>query len=74
MVLSDPVDGVVLCRTTEATTPSVGYFPRVSLMTENEIYERFILEEDERLLAEIEEKKRAQDQEYVSYMILISTL
>ena len=48
--MGDPVNGLVLCRTTEAATPSVGYFPRASLMTEDEIYERFILEEDERLL------------------------
>jgi len=53
----DP-SGMCLCRTEGG---KVGLYPRAHLLTEDEIYERFIAEEDARLQAELDEQKRAKD-------------
>lgn len=53
----DP-SGMCICRD---ETGNVGFFPRANLLTEDEIYQRFIVEEDARLLAELEAKKAQDD-------------
>lgn len=59
-LLGPPDNGIVLCRVQGQQL--AGYFPRASLMTEEEIYEHFIVDEDLRLLEEIEQEKLARDQ------------
>ena len=57
-VLLNNADGTCLVRTDAG---DVGYAPRAHLLTEDEIYQKFIAEEDARLQAELEEQKRASD-------------
>lgn len=69
-LLGQPENGLVLCR---AGQQLAGYFPRASLMTEEEIYEHFIVDEDLQLLEEIEQEKRDKDQAARDYEIALQS-
>lgn len=62
-------NGEALVRTQKADPEQriVGYFPRQLLLTEDEIYQRFIAEEDERIRAELERQKREADEKEAAY-------
>lgn len=63
-VLEIDPQGMCLCRTAAG---AVGFYPRADLLTEDEVYQRFIAEEDARLQAELEARKQAQDKEAEAY-------
>jgi hypothetical protein len=57
-VLEVDPSGMCVCRDDSG---DVGFYSRANLLTEDEIYQRFIVEEDARLLAELETKKTQDD-------------